>query len=163
MLILFKSFLGILLLDPVFSSIIFKACFASMFMHLTIWKFQCIALEPKILSKRWFTGTLSKLFFSYAIFTWIWTLKTNDGAGNWESLIHCGATAADPSGGKSLWLLHGKSEPKLCPGKSLSCCYFESLRLWVQVEPQKPRSAFTGSAIHTNGFAHFISRWTCRK
>ena len=46
-------------------------------MHSTVPKFQCIALEPKILSKRWFAWTFHEIFFScYADFTWIWTYKT---------------------------------------------------------------------------------------
>ena len=40
-------------------------CSTSSSKHLTLWKFQCIALEPEILWKRWFTWAL----FVHACFT----------------------------------------------------------------------------------------------
>ena len=73
-----QPILGILLLDPAFLS---SFCSTNLSMHLTLWKFQCIALELKLLWKRWFTRAFHNLkhFGSfYTIFTWIWTYKNHD-------------------------------------------------------------------------------------
>ena len=60
MLILFKHYLGILLLDPHISSNIL----CHKFIHLTLWKVRCIALDPSILWKRWFAWAYWQHFSS---------------------------------------------------------------------------------------------------
>ena len=76
MLILFKSFLGILLLDHRF---FFHYIVAQVCASIWHWKFQSIAFEQEILWKRWFALAFRKhFFFCYAIFTWVWTCKTHD-------------------------------------------------------------------------------------
>ena len=56
-----------------------SACSTTSSMHLTIWNFQCIALEPEIPWKRWFARAFRKFLFSrYATFISIWKYKTHD-------------------------------------------------------------------------------------
>ena len=69
-LILFESFLGILLLDPAFSSNILLNKFVQVFDTLKI---------PVHCFGTWDTKVFRKhFFFCYAIFTWIWTFTTYD-------------------------------------------------------------------------------------
>ena len=79
MLILFKSFLGILPVNPPFFHHLVPRVSRCLSKHLTHWKFQSIAFEPKILWKNMIYQAFHEHFFyCYAIFTWIWTYKTHD-------------------------------------------------------------------------------------
>ena len=46
---------------------------------LTLWNFQCIALEPEMLWNRWFAWTFASIYsLLIPFFLWIWIYKTHD-------------------------------------------------------------------------------------
>ena len=63
---IFNPFLGFCFLKTTFQLFLPSSCFTSWSMHLKLWTFECISLEPVIFWKRWIFWTFRKLVFSWS-------------------------------------------------------------------------------------------------